>query len=252
PLSALELGAISKGMMYSLLEWIEKFNYRNADGVMGQSNEILEHVLQMNERPTFLYRNVQPKGTLPPRVESDQSSGPVRLVYAGLLGVAQGIFDMIKAIDFSELGAELDIYGHGNEEEVIKAFIEENPRVGVNYKGSLKKNELHSLLPEYHASIVPLKTRIKGAVPSKIFELIHLNVPILFCGSGEGARIVDEHQVGFNSEPGDFDSLKSNISKLGNMNADDYRELKQNCSRAAQISFDFTRQLEELEAWLQR
>lgn len=252
PLSALELGAISKGRMYRILEWVERFNYRNADGVMGQSNEILEHVLKFNQRPTFLYRNVQPRGDVSDCAESNHSTATVRLVYAGLLGVAQGIFDMVKAIDFSELGAELDIYGHGNEEDEIKAYLDQHPDIGVNYRGSLKKVELHSRLPEYHASIVPLRTRIKGAVPSKIFELVHLNVPILFCGSGEGAKIVEEHKVGFNSEPGDIGALKLNISKLKNMSPNEFEELKRNCAQAAQSSFDFDQQLENLEVWLQR
>ena len=252
PLSALELGAIGKGRMYRILEWIERFNYRNADGVMGQSNEILGHVLEICERPTFLYRNVQPKGKIAPSSEFEDDSQTVRLVYAGLLGVAQGIFDMVKAIDFDELGAELDIYGHGNEEEAIKDYLNVNPDIGVHYKGSLKKHELHARLPRYHASIVPLKTRITGAVPSKIFELIHLNVPILFCGSGEGGKIVNEHAVGFNSEPGDFEKLKMNICMLKEMNSSEYEELKENCAKAARSSFDFTRQLENLEDWLRR
>ncbi|MDG1302226.1 MAG: glycosyltransferase family 4 protein [Opitutae bacterium] len=252
PLSALELGAIKKGRMYHILEWIERFNYRNADCVLGQSNEIIDHVQEIEKTPSFLYRNLQPQSGASNSGGIVDRVGSVRLVYAGLLGVAQGMLDMVKAINFSELSAELEIYGHGNEEEAIRRFIDENPECGVSYKGSLKKEELHARLPEYDASIVPLKTRIKGAVPSKIFELIYLQVPVLFCGGGEGARIVDEFNVGFSSEPGDFESLKLNIRKLGEMSASDLQALKQNCINAAQNSLDFDKQLDELVAWLKK
>lgn len=252
PLSALELGAINAGRFYHVLEWIERFNYRNADCVIGQSSEILDHVLEIVKRPTFLYRNIQPESPMANSSKVVISSRPIRLVYAGLLGVAQGIFDMVRSINFAEIGVEFDIYGHGNEVEIIKSFIEENPEAGVRYRGSLRKQELHVRLSGYHASIVPLRTRIKGAVPSKIFELMHLNVPILFCGSGEGARIVEEHCVGLNSEPGDFDSLKSNIKKLKDMTESEYEALKKNCRRASLTTFNFDNQLLNLEAWLRQ
>ena len=72
---------------------------------------------------------------------------------------------------------------------------------GVFYHGSLPKERMREELTRYHASIIPLTVRIRGAVPSKLFDLLPLGVPILFCGGGEGEEIVKENQLGLVSAP---------------------------------------------------
>jgi len=249
PLSALELGAIKRGRFYSFLEWVEKFNYNNSHLIVGQSNEILEHVKTIVSKPDFLYRNV-------PKISFDhyklRPSNQFRIIYAGLLGVAQGVFDMITHINFRKLETELHIYGHGNEKEKIEKYIEQNPESNIYYHGSLSKSELHKILPEFQASIVPLKNRIHGAVPSKIFELAKAGIPILFCGGGEGAKIVEKFNLGLSSEPTDFEDVSDNIKKLVKLTPDEYNNLKKSCIETANHEFDFANQLRNFENELKK
>jgi len=243
PLSALELGAIKKGKFYSFLEWIEKFNYKNSNMIIGQSQEILDHANKLVKKPSFLYRNLQINNNLDSNKICDNN---FKIIYAGLLGVAQGVYDIIDAINFKLHGVELHIYGHGNEESKIKKFIADNTENGVVYKGSVSKEEIHNIIPSYNASLVPLKNRIKGAVPSKIFELIYLQVPVLFCGGGEGASIVKKHGTGLCSSPGDHKALFNNMLKLKGMENDEYNQIKLNCKKAAETSFNFDVQINNL------
>lgn len=244
PLSALELGAIKKGLFYSLLEKIELFNYRSACLILGQSNEILNHVEnRVGDKQNFLYRNIPILNTR--EEKSINKHTPVKIVYAGLLGVAQGILDICKAIDFKKLGVEFHIYGKGNELKDIQDYINNSDKC-IQYKGSLNSDEIRSALMEYDYSLVPLKNRIYGAVPSKIFELTLLNVPIIFCGGGEGAEIVDKEKLGFVSEPGDFKKLSENIEIATNLSNEEYKELLNNCAEAGRTKFDFSQQIENL------
>ena len=249
PMSALELGAIKKGKFYSLLEWIEKYNYKKSKLIIGQSEEILKHVNGFVDKPVFLYRNLQKNNN---NFVKNKASGTFKIIYAGLLGLAQGVFEIIQNIDFKELGVEFHVYGQGNESEIINEYIAQNPLCNIFYLGAISKNDIQEILPSFHASIVPLKTSIKGAVPSKIFELAQYNVPILFCGGGEGADIVNSLGLGYVSEPANYGMLKKNIAKIKNLSTEKYNELLKNCESAVKNNFDFNEQLKQLQLVLSK
>lgn len=247
PLSALELGAISKGRLYRLLERMEQFNYKNADKIIGQSDEILEHIEQLVSKKGFLYRNIQKQGTSTIMSYHSRSQDKTfKIIYAGLLGIAQGVFEIVEKIDFKGLDVEFHIYGNGNERDKIVEYIDKNPHCNISYKGAVSKSELHGILPNYQAALVPLVNNIKGAVPSKIFELMQLQVPILFCGGGEGAKIVEKYNVGFTSSPRDYPALSTAMLKIKNLSEEDYFELKNNCRTVSNNVFNFEKQVSDL------
>ena len=189
PGSAVELGFVRKGsMFFKILSFLERFIYKNANAVMGQSQEIVDHVCGMFPgKKTFLYRNLQPIEKLP--TVARERNAKLKIVYAGLFGVAQDIFSLLKAIDFKALDVEMHLYGGGNQVESIKEYIKNNDK-NIWYHGYVSKREMNEELKKYDLSIIPLAAHIHGAVPSKIFDLLPAGIPILFCADGEGARIV--------------------------------------------------------------
>lgn len=244
PLSAIELGAMREGSVYhKVMGGIERFLYRKTTAYQGQSKEIVDYIKQYEpDKASFLYRNLQHHFILPEQTVSPRR--PLKIVYAGLLGVAQNILELVERIDFKSMGAELHLFGGGNQAIEIEKYVNAHNK-GIFYHGSLPKEQMREELTRYHTSIIPLTVRIKGAVPSKLFDLLPLGVPILFCGGGEGEQIVKENHLGFVSAPGDYEGLSRNIQAMSQLPDEEYIQLKANCLRLSQTTFSFERQLEE-------
>ncbi len=242
PIAGLELGAFKKNFSYRVLEKIERFNYKNADLILGQSNEILTHVTTLlPQKETFLYRNY-------PDIETIEDNSPrsneqtIKMVYAGLLGIAQGIFKLCESLDCTLI--EFHIYGTGAEQKKIEAFIAKHPQLPIIYHGELPRQALHRELLKYDLTIIPLIKRIYGSVPSKIFEYAQLGLPMVYFGGGEGETIIENNKLGWTARPGDYKDLNRVISgiKKAYLNTDSRMKIKQ----TANERFNFEKQLNVL------
>ena len=242
PGSAVELGYVRKGsLFFKVLSFLERFIYRNADSVMGQSSEIIEHVCGMfPAKRTFLYRNLQPVADVP--VVARKRNAKLKIVYAGLFGVAQDMLSLLKAVDFKALDVEMHLYGGGNQMDKILSYIKSGDK-NIYYHGYVSKQEMNEELKKYDLSIIPLAAPIYGAVPSKIFDLLPAGIPILFSGEGEGARIVKEYGFGLVSRYGDYAALENNIKAFAGMSMEEYSGYSTNCLVAASDSFSFSKQM---------
>ncbi len=246
PLSALELEVIKKGFFYSFLEKIEKTNYKLAGKIIGQSEEIITHIKAVITKEFLVYRNV------PVYREYDvkeKSRGNLKIVYAGLLGYAQGILKICDEINFKELGVELHIYGAGMEENEIKEFAS-NADNNVFFYGVRTASEIKDEIRKYDIGFVPLKNKIYGAVPSKIFELMQLGIPILYVGSGEAVELIKNQKLGVFSDPNDVKRLKANISFFKKMNNRDYIMYSKNNINAHLNEFNLELQMEKFQSFI--
>ena len=250
PGSAVELGFVRKGSLsYRVLSRFEKYIYKNAHSVMGQSQEIVEHVETMFPgKRTFLYRNLQPAEKQ--MAEPKQKAHVLKIVYAGLFGVAQDMLSLLKSIDFKALGVEMHLYGGGNQVDAIQEYIKDGDK-NIWYHGYVSKQQINEELKKYHLSIIPLAAAIHGAVPSKIFDLLPAGIPILFSGNGEGARIVEECGFGLVSEYGDYKALEKNIRACVEMSPVEYSTYSANCYNASLDAFSFSKQLERFVGFLE-
>ncbi|MCX7546552.1 glycosyltransferase family 4 protein [Xanthomarina sp. F1114] len=246
PIAGLELGAFKKNFSYKLLEKIERFNYRNADVVLGQSEEIITHISNLYPNTVAcLYRNF-PDFEPPQMIDRSPTEENIKLVYAGLLGMAQGIYKLCKNLDYSRL--EFHIYGAGAEQDKIKNYILENPELPITFHGELTRNQLHKELLKYDITIIPLLHRIYGSVPSKIFEYARLGLPMLYFGGGEGEELVKAYNLGWTAKPGDYKALNEVIMtiELEALTLENNERIK----NIALEHFDFKKQLELLDVFI--
>lgn len=247
PLAAIELKALKKeSFSHKVSLFFERFIYKNATLIFGQSNEIIAHIHSIfPEKECHLYRNFPDHqiGTMDLVANANE---PIKLFYAGLLGVAQGVFEMCQKIELQNLNIELHIFGDGAEKTQIEALIRNNPAKKIFFHGMLERNMLHEKLKTFDIAIIPLKTRIYGSVPSKIFEYGALGFPVLYFGGGEGETIVAENNLGWIAQVGNFESLNSSLAEISKTGKSEIQKRKQHVFDTAENHFNLDFQISNL------
>ena len=247
PLAAIELNALKKNSFsHKISLSFEQSIYMNANLVLGQSNEIITHIHSIfPEKKCYLYRNF-PDHQVAEINFSTNKNEPIKLFYAGLLGVAQGVYELCQNIELQNLNIELHIFGDGAEKSQIEDLIQQNPDKKIFFHGMLERTILHEKLKTFDIAIVPLKTRIYGSVPSKIFEYGALGFPILYFGGGEGETIVRENKLGWVAQVGNFESLNSTLIEISKTGKSEIQNMKTTVFESAENKFNLDFQIKDL------
>jgi glycosyltransferase involved in cell wall biosynthesis len=247
PHAAIELGALKAGSRpHKISLFLEKFIYRNATLILGQSNEIIAHIKEIYpEKECFLYRNFPDHETgFSEAIPFENQK--IKLFYAGLLGVAQGVLEVCEKITLENTNIEFHIFGDGAEKKAIETYIQNHPEKNIIFHGMLERSDLISRLAAFDIAIVPLKTRIYGSVPSKIFEYSALGIPILYFGGGEGENIVSDYNLGWVAKVEHFDELNQTLAAISNMGGLELRQLKKKVLETSEAHFNLEVQMKNL------
>lgn len=247
PLAAIELEALKKNSFsHKISLFLERFIYKKATLILGQSNEIITHIHSLfPKKICFLYRNFPDH-----QVENldliTEETKTITIYYAGLLGVAQGVMELCEKIELEGLNIEFHIFGDGAEKNQIEALISSRTEQKIFFHGMLNRKELHEKLKWFDIAIVPLKTRIYGSVPSKIFEYSSLGFPILYFGGGEGENIVSDNNLGWIAEVGDYQDLNKILDEISKLTKSELEEMKKRIFINSQNNFNLDYQVKNL------
>ncbi len=247
PLAAIELKALKKdSFSHKVSLLLEQFIYSKATLIFGQSNEIITHIHSLfPKKECHLYRNFPDHQVEKMDLEANENE-PIKLFYAGLLGVAQGVFEMCQNIELQNVNIELHIFGDGAEKSQIEDLIRQNPQKKIFFYGMLERHILHEKLQFFDIAIVPLKTRIYGSVPSKIFEYGALGFPVLYFGGGEGETIVKENNLGWVANVGDFESLNTMLIEISKTGKIEIQTMRKQIFDYAENNFNLDFQIKNL------
>jgi hypothetical protein len=200
PASAVQLGMIGPGRALRAVERLERWAYDTADLVLGQTEGILDGVrATRTSTPAALYPNgvdveawrPDPAARAGVRREMGLAESDVLVGYAGNFGRAQAFEQVLEAARLlgDRREVRFRIRGDGPQGQQVRAAavglanVEVLPPVGP---AALRREA-----QAWDLSVVPLADRplFDGARPSKMFELMALGVPFVFCGRGEGAAV---------------------------------------------------------------
>jgi len=244
--SALRLGALHEGVMVRMARAVERFCYGKAWCVTGQSREILEGIAA--SRPGTVTYHL-PNGVVTEAFSPsfrrqeirDRLAGDASVVaiYAGLHGYAQGLSQVLEAAaQLRDLDClRIVLVGEGPEKKMLIDRARAAGLVNVGFLDPVAREEVPSLLASADIALVPLKDRLFGAVPSKIYEAMASGLPIVLAAEGEAADIVRDSQAGIAVEPGDAEGMAGALRRLA-LDRDDRQRLGQAGVNAAKTRFD--------------
>lgn len=247
PLAAIELNALKEdSFSHKFSLFLERFIYKSATLVLGQSDEIITHVKSLfSDKNCFLYRNFPDHKVENLDLITEQNQ-PIKIFYAGLLGIAQGVLELCEKIDLNGLNIELHIFGDGAEKMQIEALISSEKGKNIFFHGMMERKDLHEKLKSFDIAIVPLKTRIYGSVPSKIFEYGSLGFPILYFGGGEGGDIVTKNNLGWVAQVGDYDDLNNQLISISKLTKNELDLIKKEVFNQSEKVFNLDAQIKDL------
>src|SRR3989442_3054446 len=246
PESAVRLGVLRpEGLAYRLSGWLERFCYRRAALVTGQTRAIVGDIAARFPwcRTYHLSNGVNDRVFPPDRrtAEARAALGPTDACiafYAGLHGLAQVLDRVLDAAAvLADTPLRFVLMGDGPTKADLVRQAWERGLNNVDFLDARPTSEVPPLLAAADVVVVPLVTHLPGATPSKLYEAMASGRPVVLVAEGEPATIVREQEAGLVVAPGDIGGLSGALRTLSH-DPNLRRALGGNGRRAAERLFN--------------
>ncbi len=220
PESAIELGALGNGPAAGAAHSLARLCYRRAALITAPTSGI---VGALSGRPEAIGKVVH----VPPAVDVERfesiplsppaPDAPLRVLYAGTLGMAQGARTLIQAAALAgPYIVELTIAGEGPDAPALRAEIRALALSNVRMLGAVPSEQIRDLYEGADAGVVPLRDRpvFAGALPTKLFEVLAAGRPAIVAARGEAAELVLGARAGLAVAPEDPQALAGAFAQL--------------------------------------
>ena len=138
-----------------------------------------------------------------------------KVVYAGLLGMNQGLSTLVEAAALLP-EADFVIAGDGPERAALAELARARGARNVELTGYLSRHELLGLYAQADVFVAHLRRHqvYEWAQPTKVWEYMAAGRPVIYAGEGEMARIVSENDIGVIVPPEDPERLAQAAREL--------------------------------------
>jgi glycosyltransferase involved in cell wall biosynthesis len=229
PESAEKLGVVTNKRMLKLAYNLEEKLYKKSVLVTGQTQGICKSI---NERFPLVKTFWLPNGVdvsyyNPNTVTGDWrkvhgfKDGDVLFLYAGIIGLAQGLEIILQAAEqlIDQPHIKFILVGSGPEKEKLLAIKSEKQLANVFFFDAVSKTQMPPIVQASDVSVIPLRKLelFLGAIPSKIFENLAMEKPVILAVDGEARELfVNQGQCALYSEPENAQELTKNMLLLAN------------------------------------
>lgn len=228
PESAEKLGVVNNKYLLKLAYNLEEKLYKKSILVTGQTQGICASIQQRFPavKTYWLPNGVDLDYYNPAKIEvSDWRSkngfgqNDFIFLYAGIIGIAQGLEVILQAAKEFKSQKEIKfvLMGSGPEKTKLQALKDELSVSNVFFLEPVTKKEMPFVLESINAAIVPLRKLdlFLGAIPSKLFENLSMEIPVLLGVDGEARELfIKQGNCGIYFEPENVPGLVSGINAL--------------------------------------
>jgi len=226
PESILAVGAISNRLAIRALEWLERFSYRKADRLVPVTDAFQRHMeskgipsskitVIKNGADLSLYKPVAGQNPITKELGLE---GKFIAAYFGTHGMAHHLETILHAA--ARLRRYPDIIfmlaGDGAERERLLTLRDQLTLINVVMLEQQPKERMPGLWATCHVSLILLKKSdlFKTVIPSKLFESMAMEKPIILGVEGESAGILQAAKAGFCIQPENDEELAARVLEL--------------------------------------
>lgn len=210
PDSAYQLGQLNKKLLYKLGKKLEEKIYESASGFIFPIPAFRSYLEtfsnNISEKPMYnLMNGVSQKFIHNAQSSKTQRSKDFTVLYSGNMGLAQDLKTIIKAAKLlNNYNINFKFIGEGVCKSEIQSFAK-SLSVKILFCGVVNRKELIKEIKNSSVCLVPLKNRklFNDALPSKMFEYMACERPIIVGIRGEARKIVRNINSGMAIEPED-------------------------------------------------
>ncbi|MBI3520547.1 MAG: glycosyltransferase family 4 protein [Bacteroidetes bacterium] len=229
PESAEKLGVVTNKQMLKLAYNLEAKLYRQSVLVTGQTQGICKSI---NERFPEVKTYWLPNGVDVSYYNPSTVSGnwrkdhgfndtDVLFLYAGIIGLAQGLEIILSAAEKVKNNPFIKfiLLGSGPEKEKLQSIQKDKQLSNVYFFDAVSKTQMPAIVQASDVSVIPLRKLelFLGAIPSKIFENLAMEKPVILAVDGEARELfVNQGKCALYSEPENVEDLVKNVLLLAN------------------------------------
>lgn len=185
---AVDMGLLRRGAVYWAFKWVERYQYSVADAIGVQSRSNLGYLSEWAKKPGRRLEVLQNWLAPSPDVGSNISIattpllGRTILVYAGNMGVAQGMdifLDLAERLrDRQDIG--FMFVGRGSEVPRLRATAAGRALDNTIFCDEVEPSEIPALLAQCHIGLVALDPRhTTHNIPGKFLTYMQAGLPVL-------------------------------------------------------------------------
>lgn len=222
---AVDMGLMGRGLPYRFFSWVAQYQYSVADVIGVQTPGNLKYFEDWQARPgkrlEVLQNWLDKPGKVPCsiRVNETALAGRKILVYAGNMGVAQGMDILLELA--GQLRDRADVgflfVGRGSDVARLKSLAQERQLENVLFFDEIDPDEIPDLYAQCSAGIVALDSRHKSHnIPGKFLTYMQSGLPVLATinAGNDLAQVIREERVGQVCESHQADELRRLAERL--------------------------------------